>query len=180
MPGRGSGRRGAAPYSAALPPPRCRTPVTGPAQLASSTPKQQDHALSWTPPHLPHPATLLLQPAQAPAPGAAAPAAPPTPVPVTLITGYLGAGKTTLVNHVLTAKHGYRCAVLLNEIADSADIERALVKEPEVRAAARRPYLPRCPRLYLPRWPRHVAGREMAFSAVGRFPAAVRQRRRCA
>lgn len=33
---------------------------------------------------------------------------------------------------MLTAKHGYRCAVLLNEIADSADIERALVKEPEV------------------------------------------------
>lgn len=39
------------------------------------------------------------------------------------------------VNHVLTAKHGYRCAVLLNEIADSADIERALVKEPEVGGA---------------------------------------------
>ena len=57
---------------------------------------------------------------------------PPPPVPVTLITGYLGAGKTTLVNHVLTAKHGYRCAVLLNEIGDSADVERALVKEPEV------------------------------------------------
>ncbi|EFN58776.1 hypothetical protein CHLNCDRAFT_29783 [Chlorella variabilis] len=76
------------------------------------------------------------KPAQAPAPGAAAPAAPPTPVPVTLITGYLGAGKTTLVNHVLTAKHGYRCAVLLNEIADSADIERALVKEPEGRDAS--------------------------------------------
>ena len=36
------------------------------------------------------------------------------------------------MNHILTAKHGYRCAVLLNEIADSADIERALVKEPEV------------------------------------------------
>lgn len=53
-------------------------------------------------------------------------------MPVTLITGYLGAGKTTLVNWVLTARHGFRCAVLLNEIADSADIERALVKEPEV------------------------------------------------
>ena len=56
------------------------------------------------------------------------------PVPVTLITGYLGAGKTTLVNYILTARHGYRCAVLLNEMADSADIERALVKEPEVGA----------------------------------------------
>jgi G3E family GTPase len=52
-------------------------------------------------------------------------------VPITLITGYLGAGKTTLVNQILSTKHGFRCAVLLNEIADSADIERALVKEPE-------------------------------------------------
>lgn len=59
-----------------------------------------------------------------------------TPVPITLITGYLGAGKTTLVNWVLTARHGYRCAVLLNEIADSADIERALVKEPEGQDAS--------------------------------------------
>lgn len=41
------------------------------------------------------------------------------------------------VNHILTAKHGYRCAVLLNEIADSADIERALVKEPEVGSLIR-------------------------------------------
>lgn len=70
------------------------------------------------------------QPAPAVTPPPAQPAA--APVPITLITGYLGAGKTTLVNWVLTAKHGYRCAVLLNEIADSADIERALVKEPEV------------------------------------------------
>lgn len=60
------------------------------------------------------------------------PGAPP-PVPVLLLTGYLGAGKTTLVNHILTAKHGYRCAVLLNEIGDTADVEKALVKEPEVR-----------------------------------------------
>jgi hypothetical protein len=55
------------------------------------------------------------------------------PVPVLLLTGYLGSGKTTLVNHILTAKHGYRCAVLLNEIGDTADIEKALVREPEVR-----------------------------------------------
>lgn len=58
------------------------------------------------------------------------------PVPVLLLTGYLGSGKTTLVNHILTAKHGYRCAVLLNEIGDTADIEKALVKEPEGQEAA--------------------------------------------
>jgi len=55
----------------------------------------------------------------------------PPPVPVLLLTGYLGAGKTTLVNYILSEQHGYRCAVLLNEIADSADIEKALVREPE-------------------------------------------------
>jgi G3E family GTPase len=60
----------------------------------------------------------------------------PPPVPVTLITGHLGSGKTTLVNYILTAKHGYRCAVLLNEIGDSADIEKALIKEPEEGTAA--------------------------------------------
>lgn len=54
-------------------------------------------------------------------------------VPVLLLTGYLGSGKTTLVNYILTAKHGYRCAVLLNEIGDTADAEKALIKEPEVR-----------------------------------------------
>lgn len=54
-------------------------------------------------------------------------------VPVLLLTGYLGSGKTTLVNYILTEKHGYRCAVLLNEIADTADVEKALVRDSEVR-----------------------------------------------
>ena len=56
---------------------------------------------------------------------------PQEPVPVLLLTGYLGAGKTTLVNYILSENHGYRCAVLLNEIANSADIEQALVRDPE-------------------------------------------------
>jgi G3E family GTPase len=37
------------------------------------------------------------------------------PVPVTLIGGYLGAGKTTLVNHLLRNAGGRRLAVLVNE-----------------------------------------------------------------
>lgn len=60
------------------------------------------------------------------------PGRPQKPVPVTLITGYLGAGKSTLINRILNTQHGYRCAVLMNEFGESADVERALIKEPEV------------------------------------------------
>jgi G3E family GTPase len=39
-------------------------------------------------------------------------------LPVTLIGGYLGAGKTTLVNHLLRHADGRRLAVLVNEFGD--------------------------------------------------------------
>lgn len=51
----------------------------------------------------------------------------PPPTPLTIITGYLGAGKTTLVNYVLTARHGYRIAVIVNEFGMELGMERALV-----------------------------------------------------
>lgn len=47
-------------------------------------------------------------------------------VPVTIITGYLGAGKTTLMNYILTERHGKKIAVILNEFGDSVDIEKSL------------------------------------------------------
>ncbi|MBR0470011.1 MAG: hypothetical protein IJJ55_02210, partial [Clostridia bacterium] len=31
-------------------------------------------------------------------------------IPITLLTGYLGAGKTTLMNHILSNQEGYKCA----------------------------------------------------------------------
>ena len=42
-----------------------------------------------------------------------------TRVPVTILTGYLGSGKTTLVNHILTDKsHGKKIAIIENEFGD--------------------------------------------------------------
>ena len=39
-------------------------------------------------------------------------------VPVLLLTGYLGSGKTTLVNHILTNQKGIRFAVIVNQIGE--------------------------------------------------------------
>ncbi|CAK7228178.1 hypothetical protein SCUCBS95973_006792 [Sporothrix curviconia] len=47
-------------------------------------------------------------------------------VPLTIVTGYLGAGKTTLLNYILTAEHGKKIAVIMNEFGDSLDIEKSL------------------------------------------------------
>ncbi|MBT9292826.1 cobalamin biosynthesis protein CobW [Prosthecodimorpha staleyi] len=47
---------------------------------------------------------------------------PPTPslakVPVTIVTGFLGAGKTTLIRHVLETVRGRRLALIVNEFGD--------------------------------------------------------------
>ena len=47
-------------------------------------------------------------------------------VPVTVLTGFLGSGKTTLVNRILTENHGKRIAVVENEY-NELSIDRDLV-----------------------------------------------------
>jgi cobalamin biosynthesis protein CobW len=44
--------------------------------------------------------------------------APLTRVPCTIVTGFLGAGKTTLIRHVLANAQGRRLAVIVNEFGD--------------------------------------------------------------
>lgn len=49
-------------------------------------------------------------------------------IPVTLLTGYLGSGKTTLVNHVLNNQKGYKVAVIVNDIGE-VNIDATLIQK---------------------------------------------------
>jgi G3E family GTPase len=42
----------------------------------------------------------------------------PNPIPVTVLTGFLGAGKPTLLNRILTENHGKKLAVIENEFGE--------------------------------------------------------------
>lgn len=49
-------------------------------------------------------------------------------VPITLITGYLGSGKTTLINHILRNAKGHKMAVIVNDIGE-VNIDAELIEE---------------------------------------------------
>ena len=46
--------------------------------------------------------------------------------PVTIVTGFLGSGKTTLVNYILTENHGKKIAIIENEFG-AIDIDTSLI-----------------------------------------------------
>ena len=73
---------------------------------------------------------------------------------VTLVTGFLGAGKSTLVSYVLSAQHGRRIAVVVNEFGAGLGLERALVRDGDAsdrRGHAAWRVLPSCACLELTR-----------------------------
>jgi G3E family GTPase len=52
-------------------------------------------------------------------------------IPVTILTGFLGSGKTTLVNRILKEQHGHRIAVIENEFGEAGVDNDILLKDSE-------------------------------------------------
>lgn len=55
----------------------------------------------------------------------------PRKIPVTAITGFLGSGKTTLINRILTEEHGIRFAIIENEFGEVGIDQDLVIREKE-------------------------------------------------
>lgn len=49
-------------------------------------------------------------------------------IPISVVTGYLGSGKTTLINHILSNAQGYKVAVIVNDIGE-INIDAELIQK---------------------------------------------------